>query len=175
MSNHICPICYSYILCNHKDIVKDLRKRIQKHIRDKNNTEAEIARLYTHKKCYICNKTPLIVDNTLTKDAIVEHYHEEDNIEQRGSIRGLSCRSCNVIEGKIKRDIEKYNSTYRDLLEKYDNDIVHRLNDYYRYGGGILPMETQTQTQCDNKENENEMILKSKKRKLEKMDWDYDS
>lgn len=166
----ICPICYSHnIICNHYNIVKDLRKRIQKHIRDKKDTEAEIARLYTHKKCYICNKTPLIVDDNLTKDAIVEHYHEEDNREQRGKIRGLSCRSCNVIEGKIKRDIEEYNSTYSDLLEKYDNDIVHRLNDYYRYGGGILPMETH----CDNKENENKTT--PIKRKREKMDWDYNS
>ena len=167
MINYPCPICYSYTICNHESIVKDLRKRIKKHISNKNDTEAEIARLYTHKKCYICNKSPLILEDNLTKDAIVEHYHEEDNDEQRGSIRGLSCRSCNVIEGKIKRDIEKYNSTYNDLLEKYDVDIVHRLNDYYRYGGGILPMET-----YDNKENKNEE-QKSKKRKVEKMDWDY--
>ena len=161
VKNSICPICYSYSICNHHNIVKDLRKRIQTHILNKNDTEIEIARLYTHKKCHICNKTPLIVDDNLTKDAIVEHYHEG------GIIRGLSCRSCNVIEGKIKKDIEKYKSTYDELLEKYDVDIVHRLNDYYRYGGGILPMETQ----LNDKENTKTI---SKKRKFEKMDWDYD-
>jgi hypothetical protein len=162
VKNLVCPICYSFTLCNHQNIVKDLRKRIQKHIHNKNDTEAEIARLYTHKKCYICNKTPLILEDSLTKDAIVEHYHEG------GTIRGLSCRSCNVIEGKIKKDIEKYNTTYNDLLKKYDNDIVHRLNDYYRYGGGILPMESHDD---DDKEKSPHIL---KKRKFEKMDWDYD-
>uniref|UniRef100_A0A6C0K940 Recombination endonuclease VII n=1 Tax=viral metagenome TaxID=1070528 RepID=A0A6C0K940_9ZZZZ len=75
-------------------------------------------RWYTTGTCNMCG--------TPEEDPIVEHHHV--NGQERGPIRGLCCRSCNTIEGKMKKKLLEMCSgrplwETESLLDKYEQSI----------------------------------------------------
>jgi hypothetical protein len=87
--------------------------------------------------CSLCMSVELIKDGKLLPKTVVDHFHSKNN---KGSIRGLLCHSCNIKEGKIRKKIEIENITFSELIKRYGENFINNLNKLYVHGG-ILPMQ----------------------------------
>jgi len=119
-----------------------LKKRIKSHAARDTDIHSAIQLCLRDNYCAICHQKQMI-DTThgcLTPDAVVDHYHRDSN--GKGPIRGLLCKSCNVLEGKIRKMITVDYIPYDVLCEKYGNDMIQYIDCLYLRGGGILPMDT---------------------------------
>jgi len=133
-----CIICGKYDCVAHKDFIENITKRILPKILNKEELNSNIQFLFTQKLCTICNYRQVIdFTGNLTREAIVEHNHSVDN---RGSIRGLVCKSCNVIEGKYRKSVLS-GLTHQECIEKYGIHWVNTMETYYTGKGGISPMD----------------------------------
>jgi hypothetical protein len=61
-------------------------------------------------------------------------------LNKRGPIRGLLCHSCNIKEGKIRKQIETQFITYNSLTSKYGEAYIENIDKLY-VNGGVLPMQ----------------------------------
>ena len=139
---------------------KQLRKRIRIHASKDIDIENALLICLSNNKCFLCKEKTLIKDNKLTKEAVVDHYHRDNN--GRGNIRGLICQRCNIKEGKIRKFVES-GISFNKLIKKYGKDYMDNINILYK-NGGILPME------IDLYHHEDQDQYKDKKRKRRKID-----
>jgi hypothetical protein len=133
-----CVICSNIDCVNHKEFISSITKRILPKLLNKEELNDSIQFLFTQKVCTICNYSQVIdFSGNLTREAIVEHNHF---VNDKGSIRGLVCKSCNVIEGKYRKSVLA-GFTYEECIEKYGTYFVTKMESYYIGKGGINPME----------------------------------
>ena len=139
---------------------KELKKRIRSHASNDININNAFFLCLSNNKCFLCKEKTLIINNTLTKEAVVDHYHRDNN--GKGNIRGLICKSCNSKEGKIRKYVEN-GVSFNKLIKKYGKEYMDNINILYR-NGGILPMELDNITE--------DPITVKKRRKKDYMDLD---
>jgi hypothetical protein len=142
-----------------------LKKRIRSHASKDVDINKALLLCISSNICFLCkDKTLIDHNNKLTHEAIVDHYHRD--INGKGTIRGLICKSCNVKEGKIRQLVEKREISYNKLINRYGKEYIENINILYK-NGGILPME------IDNLKEDKEIFKRIyKRRKIDKMDVD---
>jgi len=137
-----CVICARIDCTAHKDFITAITKRILPKLLNTNDLNDSIRFLFSQKVCTICEYRQVIdFAGNLTKEAIVEHNHETE--DDKGSIRGLVCKSCNVIEGKYRKSVLS-GITHQQCTDKYGIYWVTKMETYYAGKGGITPMEYYT-------------------------------
>lgn len=125
-----------------------LKKRIKSHAAKDTDIHEAIQLCLHDNYCAICHKINMIdIHGNLTPDAVVDHYHRDSN--GKGPIRGLLCKSCNVLEGKIRKMVTVDYIPYDVLCEKYGNHMIQYIDCLYLRGGGILPMDTESKVQVE--------------------------
>ena len=134
-----CIICEKIECDSHSKFISEISKRILPKLLDKNELVESIKFLFSQKTCSICNHRQVIdFTGNLTREAIVEHNHE---VEDKGSIRGLVCKSCNVIEGKYRKSILE-GLPRSQLILKFGILFIEKMDEYYRKGGGVTIMDS---------------------------------
>lgn len=104
-------------------------------------------------KCAICSK---LLDPQDSGNCNVDHQHlfksEELGLNGNGLIRGVLCRDCNALEGKIWNAIHRFGKVLTDNPVKGRSLFLERLLNYY-----------------ENNYQKVEPILHPKERRLEKL------
>ena len=94
----------------------------------------------THKFCNICKQIRMIQGEKLTDECVVDHFHYRNN---RGPIRGLLCKSCNIKEGKIRKSVDNLHSL-AELEQVNGKKFIDKVSNHYKGIGGFLPMDIDT-------------------------------
>lgn len=85
---------------------------MSKEIRQLKSNEVKSLRKYLLKKqkgkCLICKKK--------TDDAVLDHHHKK-RIKGTGQIRGVLCRTCNVLLAKSENNCVRYGVSHEELPE----------------------------------------------------------
>lgn len=93
-----------------------------------------------HNYCNICKQVRMYQNDKLTDACIVDHFHYPND---KGPIRGLLCKSCNITEGKLRKDVDSMHS-YAELVQRYTRPLIDKVEMHYKGIGGFLPMEVDT-------------------------------
>lgn len=98
-----------------------------------NSIRQELLKLQDH-KCAICQKD-LMDEPTSNQHVDHQHLYKSDGLgfEGNGLIRGVLCRDCNALEGKIWNNLHRFGKADKSNPVESRKDWLVKLIDYYNH------------------------------------------